>query len=125
LFTENKTDLQAKVPMLSQFYCNSTVINPGSSCEVAGCALHFTALRLPLRVPQDYAKVPAGNILRLFTSIFTLCKFFLYEGGGGGTTLVWSIQILICHSALVIVKVFYPPTNAQVIVLETVLKFTL
>ena len=124
LFSENKTDLQAKVPMLSQVYCNSSVINPGGSCGMAGCALHFTALCLPLRVPQDYAKLSAGNILCLFTSIFTLCKFFIL-GGGEATTLVRSIQILICHSTLVIINIFYSPTNAQVIVLKTILKFTL
>ena len=48
-----------------------------------------------------------------------------YIGGGEATTLVRSIQILICHSTLVIVNIFYSQTNAQVIVLKTVLKFTL
>ena len=124
LFSENKTDLQGKVPMLSQVYCNSSVINPGSSCGVAGCPLQFTATRLPLRVPKDYVKVPAGNILCLFTSIFTLCKFFIWEGGGA---LPWFGQYKFCNVTqhLWLSKFFYSPTNVQVIVLKTILKFTL
>ena len=83
-------------------------------CFSLPCTSLSECLRTMPRYPQEipYASSPQ----------FSLCARFYMKGG---TILVWSIQVLICHSALVIVNIFYLPTNAQVIVLKTVLKFTL